>query len=176
MCTAPHTSVRFDLHHSNDSWTGSDRETLYAILQNTTQRIGVIALHEAPVYNGAMSRNTCEVVALSQGTLRDLEAWVEVAGFRYVFYALASYYRAEGYSSNPFELPFEFSDDWHENKRIVRTRLGRLSKEDQDPSLQFYNVMCIGWEADVAYRRGVGVVAKRAWDELGAKTITFKLG
>jgi hypothetical protein len=36
--------------------------------------------------------------------------------------------------------------------------------------------MCIGWEGDVAYRRGLGLVQKAAWDALGAKSMTFKLG
>jgi hypothetical protein len=40
----------------------------------------------------------------------------------------------------------------------------------------YYNIMCIGWEGDIAYRRGLGMVEKRAWLGLGAKYITFKLG
>jgi hypothetical protein len=40
----------------------------------------------------------------------------------------------------------------------------------------FYNVMWIGWEGDVAYRRGLGTVDKTHWDALQAEVITFKLG
>jgi len=41
---------------------------------------------------------------------------------------------------------------------------------------KFYNVMCVGWEGDVAYRRGIGLVQKDAWDCLGTESVTFKLG
>lgn len=58
-----------------------------------------------------------------------------------------------------------------------------LEKQDQEfaesrdeRKWDYYNVMWIEWEGDVAYRKGLGMVNKRAWDVMGAETITFKLG
>ncbi|KAH7083829.1 heterokaryon incompatibility protein-domain-containing protein [Paraphoma chrysanthemicola] len=53
--------------------------------------------------------------------------------------------------------------------------LFRIFEGVREP-LRFYNVMYITWEDDVAVRAGLGMIHKKAWDALDAKTITFKLG
>ncbi|KAH7067412.1 heterokaryon incompatibility protein-domain-containing protein [Paraphoma chrysanthemicola] len=50
----------------------------------------------------------------------------------------------------------------------------QLDGDVQEP-LRYYNAMCIIWEDDVAVRVGLGMVHKKAWDDLHAQTITFKL-
>jgi len=40
----------------------------------------------------------------------------------------------------------------------------------------FYNVMWIGWDDDVAYRKGLGKVGKEAWSSLQPALTSFKLG
>jgi hypothetical protein len=40
----------------------------------------------------------------------------------------------------------------------------------------FYNVMWIGWDRDVAYRKGLGKVSKEAWSSLQPALTSFKLG
>jgi hypothetical protein len=46
----------------------------------------------------------------------------------------------------------------------------------ENGEITYYNVMCIGWESEIAYRRGLGMVKKRDWLSLGPKELTFKLG
>jgi Heterokaryon incompatibility protein (HET) len=41
---------------------------------------------------------------------------------------------------------------------------------------QFYYVMCIDWNGDVAYRIGLGRVGKEAWDALNTESIDVVLG
>lgn len=48
--------------------------------------------------------------------------------------------------------------------------------EDSHTLCQYYKVMCIDREGDVAYKKGIRLVQKAAWDALDAETITFKLG
>jgi hypothetical protein len=40
----------------------------------------------------------------------------------------------------------------------------------------YYNVLWVHWVDGIAYRKGVGVVEKEAWDSIGAQVRTFKLG
>jgi hypothetical protein len=54
--------------------------------------------------------------------------------------------------------------------------MGHVEKGKEMPALRFYNVMWIGWDGDVAYRKGLGKVGKTAWDALGAAIIDITLG
>jgi hypothetical protein len=62
---------------------------------------------------------------------------------------------------------------WHELIRLSARERGSSAGTDR---WSYYNVMCIGWEGDTAYRRGLGMVLKSCWDELEAETVTIKLG
>lgn len=40
----------------------------------------------------------------------------------------------------------------------------------------FYHVLWIGWEGNVAVRRGLGIVLQAAWDSLETETANIHLG
>ena len=52
----------------------------------------------------------------------------------------------------------------------------RLRQEGYRDRYQFYNILWIQWQDDIAYRKGVGRVVKDIWDELEAEEVKVLLG
>jgi hypothetical protein len=109
--------------------------------------IGAIALQKDKIPEGTNSA-TCDFVALSEAEVVD-EKVQKYTPEKWMWHVLVTCNVKEREAAD---------------KRFGAQRWG------------FYNVMCIEWDGDTAYRSGLGMVLKTAWDALETKTITFKLG
>lgn len=88
----------------------------------------------------------CELVAISEGQLDDLE-------------------RASKH--NLLGLYME-SQGWFREER--------LEIPDDIEDRKFYNVLWVVREGEISYRKGLGMVSRRLWDALGATVESIKLG
>lgn len=57
------------------------------------------------------------------------------------------------------------------NQELNNPSVSALDRKD----LEFYNVLCFTTENGIAYRRGLGMVSKRHWNDVGAKVETIAL-
>jgi Heterokaryon incompatibility protein (HET) len=115
---------------------------------STGQTVGSLTLHHYDI-EGATTGAQCELLAISEAKV-----------------------------SIPDRLDAEFHRDdplgwnvkkWESDTENVEMGNGR-------PVLGFYNVLWIGRNGDVAYRKGLGKVGRRAWNALGAATVDIRLG
>jgi hypothetical protein len=112
--------------------------------------IGTILMHDEE-FSETTINISCELVALSTGEVIDEER----VGF---------------------EVQLYLHWIWHELIRLNTLEQDAGEKGVGTESWSYHNVMCIGWEGDTAYRRGIGMVLKTCWDALETETKTFKLG
>jgi hypothetical protein len=167
LCTAPRAVVRLNFAYR---WFRVKAATLI----HNGKIIGSVALQE-PVRNPGPAGTPCEIIALSEGRLiDDISANNETYGVWIMDVLTTCLMAQQG------ETVESFPDDINPTLLVNRWNrvMGPNPSDGHETSLErkFYNVMCIGWDGDVAYRRGLGLVQKAAWDALGAKSMTFKLG
>jgi len=53
---------------------------------------------------------------------------------------------------------------------------GIRPKVDEKPLEEFYNVMWIGWNGNIAYRRALGEVNRNTWESIRPEKIEITLG
>jgi hypothetical protein len=167
LCTAPRAVVKLNFAYR---WFRVKAATLI----HNGKIIGSVALQET-IQNPGPAGTPCEIIALSEGRLiDDVSANNETYGVWIMDVLTICYMEQQA------ETVESFPDDINPTLLVKRWNrvMGPNPSDGHDTSLErkFYNVMCIGWEGDVAYRRGLGLVQKAAWDALGAKSMTFKLG
>ncbi|KAF2825759.1 hypothetical protein CC86DRAFT_407021 [Ophiobolus disseminans] len=112
-----------------------------------------------------MTSDNCDIIALSKGELLSLDSLEYLAKMNEMFHVLAACDPDITKHGDKFDVPREPTGS-ERDAAMFQTCF----------DLKFYNVMCIGWEGDTAYRRGVVMVEKRAFDDPNPKTNTFKLG
>jgi hypothetical protein len=127
---------------------GDDTLLVVDLLTHTGQTVGSLVLHHDNM-PGAIAGAQCELLALSEAKVCDLE--------RLDF---------ELHQNNPLL--------WDVRKWDSVT--GHVETETERQALGFYNVLWIGWNGDIAYRKGLGKVGKRAWEALDAATSNITLG
>jgi hypothetical protein len=119
----------------------------------------------------------CQVIILSEGEIMH-EDWIPMhSKSEWMFDTLIHFVLQHEKEPRKYPRPTSFSTHTanvlsHLEFKLLRDFLGVRGSI----LCQFYNIMCIEWEEDVAYNKGIGLVQKPAWDALGAETITFKLG
>jgi hypothetical protein len=118
------------------------------LLLHTGQTVGSLVLHHHNVPE-ATAGAQCELLALSEAKIRDLDR---------------------------FDVELHRIDPLIWDCRNWDNVMGHVEMEMGMQALGYYNVLWIGWNGDVAYRKGVGKVGKRAWDALNAAIVDTTLG
>lgn len=127
----------------------SDSEKSTATLMHKNKVIGLLVLPDDGV-TAMETTITCELVAISEAEVLNENA-VSI-----------------------YEARFGTAGDDDESSETKGKRVKDMMKVNK--GYNFFNVLWIEWEGDIAYRKALGTVGKIEWDALNAETITFKFG